>query len=401
MTTGVGGSTAVIELEAIKPFASRVARIGKDEREARIAHLRELMRSRGDDAALLTAGSNLRYFAGVPWGQTERFVGLVISQTSAVAICPKFEDSALAPVLQIDADCRYWEEHEDPNALAATILSELGAKTAAIDPNCPLWLYERIRAAASGVSVRNAEPLTTPLRARKSENELALLREAKQMTLAVHAAAARILHEGMKASEVRAFIDNAHRAIGADGGNTFCAVQFGEGTSHPHGVPGDPALKDGDVVLIDTGCSVDGYQSDITRTYAFGEPNEKVQRIWDIEKEAQQAAFDVAKPGVKCGDVDRAARRVLDGHGLGPDYRLPGLPHRTGHGIGLDIHEGPYLVLSDDTPLAPGMCFSNEPMIVVPGEFGVRLEDHFYMTDEGAVWFTEPQHSYTEPFAKC
>ncbi|WDI30124.1 Xaa-Pro peptidase family protein [Hyphococcus flavus] len=399
MNNGVGGSTVSAELETISPFASRVARIGKAEREDRIVRLRQLMRNRGDDAVILTAGSNLRYFSGVPWGQTERFVGLVISQTEAVAICPKFEDSALEPVLQIDADCRYWEEHEDPNALAASILSRLGANAVAVDPNCPLWLYERIREAASGVRLSNAEPLTTSMRSRKSEAELALVREAMQMTLKVHASAARVLRDGMKASEIRTFIDNAHRAIGADGGSTFCAVQFGEGTSHPHGKPGDPSLKDGDVVLIDTGCSVDGYQSDITRTYAFGEPNSKVRRIWDIEKEAQQAAFDAAKPGVACADVDRASRRVLEAHGLGPDYRLPGLPHRTGHGLGLDIHEGPYLVLSDKTPLASGMCFSNEPMIVVPGEFGVRLEDHFYMTDEGAVWFTEPQHSYTEPFA--
>ncbi|MEM9619255.1 MAG: Xaa-Pro peptidase family protein [Pseudomonadota bacterium] len=398
MGNGVGGSSTTVELQAIKPPVSRVSRIGKAEREARIAQLREKMRSRSDDAVLLTAGANLRYFAGVPWGQTERFVGLILSASDAVMICPKFEDSALAPVLQVDADCRYWEEDEDPNALVAEVLASMSVKTVAIDPNCPLWLYDRIRDSAVGVAVRNAEPITTAMRARKSPLELALLREAKQMTLAVHWHAARILHDGIRASEVRSFIDSAHRAIGADGGNTFCAVQFGEGTSHPHGVPGDPALKDGDVVLIDTGCSVDGYQSDITRTYAFGAPDENVQRIWNIEKEAQQAAFDAAKPGVKCGDVDRAARRVLEAYDMGPDYRLPGLPHRTGHGIGLDIHEGPYLVRSDETPLASGMCFSNEPMIVVPGEFGVRLEDHFYMTEEGAVWFTEPQHSYTEPF---
>ncbi len=395
---GVGGSRSHDELLTINPPASRVARIGKQEREARIEKLREQMRIRGDDGVLVTAGSNLRYFAGVPWGQSERLVALIVSAHKAVIICPKFEDSSLAAVLQIDAECQYWEEDEDPNALVATVLAGIGAKTLAVDPNAPLWLYDRIREAARGVEIRNAGPMTTAQRARKSVTELALLSEAKQMTLAVHRHTARILHEGICASEVRSFIDNAHRAIGADAGSTFCAVQFGEGTSHPHGVPGDPALKDGDLVLIDTGCSVDGYQSDITRCYAFGSPNEDVQRIWNIEKEAQQAAFDAAKPGVPCGDVDRAARRVLESYHLGPDYRLPGLPHRTGHGIGLDIHEGPYLVRSDETPLASGMCFSNEPMIVVPGEFGVRLEDHFYMTDEGAVWFTEPQHSYTDPF---
>ncbi len=398
MSNSVGGSNPETELAALSPPESRAARIDKVERETRIARLRDGMREQGIDAVFLVAGSNLRYFAGVPWGLTERLVGIAITDTDAVAICPKFEDSALAPVLQIDASCRYWEEDEDPNALAADVFGDLGVKVAALDPNCPLWLYERLKNAGPAISFRNAEPLTTALRARKSNAELALLSEAKKMTLEVHRRAARILREGIRASEVRAFIDNAHRAIGADGGNTFCAVQFGEGTAHPHGVPGDPALAEGDVVLIDTGCTVDGYNSDITRTYAFGAPSDEAQRVWDIEKEAQQAAFDAAKPGVTCGDVDRAARRVLETHGLGPGYRLPGLPHRTGHGIGLDIHEGPYLMLADKTPLAQGMCFSNEPMVVVPGEFGIRLEDHFFMTDDGAEWFTEPQSSFTEPF---
>jgi len=398
MENSVGGSTIAQELRSIEPPPERAPRIGRDERNERIARLRQNMRARGVDAVILTAGSNLLYFAGPPWRQSERFVGLVVSKKNVVAICPKFEETGLAAVLQLEADCRYWEEDEDPSRSAAAILSEISAKVAAVDPNCPLWLYDRIQRAAPNVFFRNAQALTSPLRARKSAAEIALLSEAKQMTLEAHRRAARILREGMRASEVRAFIDSAHRAIGADDGSTFCAVQFGKGTSHPHGVPGDPALKEGDVVLIDTGCSLDGYQSDITRTYAFGAPSNKVQRIWDIEKEAQQAAFDAAQPGARCGDVDLAARRVLEAHGLGPGYELPGLPHRTGHGIGLDIHEGPYLMCADDTPLAPGMCFSNEPMIVVPGEFGVRLEDHFYMTEAGPVWFTQPQHSYTDPF---
>ncbi len=145
--------------------------------------------------------------------------------------------------------------------------------------------------------------------------------------------------------------------------------------------------------MIDTGCKVHGYLSDITRTYCFGEPTDKQRALWESEKRAQLAAFNAAKVGVPCGDVDKAARDSLAKDGLGPDYNLPGLPHRTGHGIGMDIHEWPYLVKDNPHPLAPGMCFSNEPMIVVPNEFGIRLEDHFYMTDEGPVWFTEPSES--------
>jgi Xaa-Pro dipeptidase len=176
-------------------------------------------------------------------------------------------------------------------------------------------------------------------------------------------------------------------------------VQFGTATAYPHGLPGDQQLEEGQLVLIDTGCTVHGYHSDITRTYAFGAVDDEIRTLWALEKEAQAAAFDAVEPGAPCESVDAAARRVLERAGLGPDYRLPGLPHRTGHGIGLAIHEPAYLVRGDRTPLAPGMCFSNEPMIVVPERFGIRLEDHMYVTETGAAWFTEPQHSIDRPFA--
>jgi Xaa-Pro dipeptidase len=196
---------------------------------------------------------------------------------------------------------------------------------------------------------------------------------------------------------VKRFIDDAHRALGAPG-YTFCAVQFGTATAFPHGLPGDQALADDQLVLVDTGCAIHGYQSDITRTYAFGRVGDDIRATWALEKEAQAAAFAAVRPGVPCEAVDAAARAVLERAGLGPDYRLPGLPHRTGHGIGLSIHEPAYLVRGDTTPLAPGMCFSNEPMIVVPERYGIRLEDHFYVTEDGAAWFTEPQPSIDRPF---
>ena len=196
------------------------------------------------------------------------------------------------------------------------------------------------------------------------------------------------------------YIDSEHRALGGSG-NTFCIVSFGEDTSLPHGGETDRALGEGDVVLIDTGTQIDGYNSDITRTYVFGEATADVRRVWDAEKEAQAAAFDAAKLGAPCEAPDYAARAVLQKHGFGPDYHLPGLPHRTGHGIGLDVHEAPNLCRGDVTPLAAGMCFSNEPMVVVPGKFGVRHEDHFYMTDKGARWFTQPAASLDDPFANA
>jgi Xaa-Pro dipeptidase len=181
-------------------------------------------------------------------------------------------------------------------------------------------------------------------------------------------------------------------------GSYFCIVLFGPATAFPHGVKDPQVLKTGDMVLIDTGCQVEGYISDITRTYVFGEPTPRQREVWNAEKAAQAAALAAAMPGVPCREVDIAARKSLAASGFGPQYQLPGLPHRTGHGIGLDIHEWPYLVGSDSTPLAEGMCFSNEPMICVPGEFGIRLEDHFYMTADGPRWFTEPSHSVDDPF---
>jgi Xaa-Pro dipeptidase len=218
------------------------------------------------------------------------------------------------------------------------------------------------------------------------------------MTLEVHKAAAQILRPGISTAEVTAFIDRAHRAVGAPAGSYFCIVLFGEDTAYPHGVANPKVLEDGDMVLIDTGCQLEGYNSDITRSYVFGDPTERQREIWNLEKTAQAAAFAAARPGASCGSVDDAARKILEAAGLGPDYALPGLPHRTGHGIGLDIHEWPYLVRGNDTPLATGMCFSNEPMICIPGEFGIRHEDHFYMTDDGPQWFTEPAHSVDDPF---
>jgi Xaa-Pro dipeptidase len=223
------------------------------------------------------------------------------------------------------------------------------------------------------------------------------MQRAKDMTMAVHVAAASILYEGITTVEVEEFIERAHRKVGASG-SYFCIVLFGEATAYPHGVSYVQTLKPGDMVLIDTGCKLKNYVSDITRTYVFGPISERQRSVWNTEKAAQRAAFDAAQLGVPCADVDRAARSTLEADGYGPGYKLPGLPHRTGHGIGLDIHEGPYLVDGDTTPLDVGMCFSNEPMICIPGEFGIRHEDHFYMSEHGPVWFSQPAHSIDDPF---
>ncbi len=392
----IGGSNAQAQLAEIRPLGVSAPPIGSEERLARIAKARHLMDRIGADALLVNAGASLRYFAGVPWGATERLVAMLVPASGdPVVICPRFELGSLEADLAIPADFRLWEEDEDPYALVAGLVS--AGSTLALDPMLPFQMAERLRGAAPSLRLIDGAPVIDGCRMYKSPVEIALMQQAKTMTLEVHRRAAAILHEGISNREVVRFIDEAHRAIGASG-STFCIVQFGLGTAYPHGLPGERRLKEGELVLIDTGCSVDGYNSDITRTYAFGQVGDEERSMWALEKEAQAAAFDAAIPGATCESVDAAARRVLERAGLGPDYRLPGLPHRTGHGIGLSIHEAAYLVRGDKTPLAEGMCFSNEPMIVVPDRFGIRLEDHFHMTAEGARWFTQPQVSIDRPF---
>jgi Xaa-Pro dipeptidase len=395
----IGGSTIEAELAAIRPWADRPPAITLAERLARLERARALMVDAGADALLVGAGLSLSYFTGIGWGMIERLVAMVLTPRGRpFIICPAFEQGSLEAILGMDAELRLWEEHESPSTLVAAVLREAGCSRLAIDPALPFGMAERLRLAAPSASILDATPIIDGCRAIKSDAELALMRQAKQMTLEVQRRAARVLAPGIRASEVHRFIDQAHKAIGS-AGNTFCIVQFGVSTAFPHGLPGDDVLCEGDMVLIDTGCAVQGYNSDITRSYVFGKADDEQRRIWDVEAEAQLAAFDAARPGVPCAAIDAAARAVLERHGLGPDYRLPGLPHRTGHGIGMAIHEAPYLVRGDDTPLAPGMCFSNEPMIVVPGQFGIRLEDHFHVAEMGARWFTDPSPSIDQPFA--
>jgi Xaa-Pro dipeptidase len=397
MTNGIGGSTAQAELADLKPWADPAPPISVQERQTRLARARELMAQIGADALIIGAGASLRYFTGVGWNATERLVAMILPREGAPRmICPRFELGSLEASLGIDAEMFLWEEHESPYALTAHALD--GARTLAIDPALPFFVFDGIRKAAPALELLDGAPVVDGCRMIKSPAELALMSQAKAMTLEVHRRAAKILRVGITTGEVRRFIDQAHRALGADDGSSFCAVQFGVASAYPHGLPGEQSLAEGEIVLIDTGCRVQGYNSDITRTYVFGEASPEQKRVWDLEKEAQAAAFAAVKPGVPCEEIDAVARRVLAAAGFSPNYDLPGLPHRTGHGIGLSIHEAPYLVRGDQTPLAPGMCFSNEPMIVIPDSFGVRLEDHFHVTADGAAWFTKPQPSLEKPF---
>lgn len=399
MSNGIGGSSAEKELANIQPWQQRALPIQASERQQRMARARQTMSNLAVDMLVVNAGASLRYFTGLPWGASERMVALLLPQQgNPILVCPEFERGSVMAGLAIEAEIQTWQEHDNPYALVASLMRSSQARHVAIDPQAPFFLTEGLRQSVSSVTLLSASEIIDSARMIKSSNELALIQQAMSMTLDVHQRAARILAPGITTGEVKRFIDQAHRALGADAGSYFCAVQFAQASAYPHGVPGEQSLADGDIVLIDTGCQVDGYHSDITRTYVFGKPTRLQTDVWQLEKRAQQAAFDAVRPGVACEAVDAAARAVLVEAGYGPDYQLPGLPHRTGHGLGLSIHEPAYLVRGDTTPLAPGMCFSNEPMIVLPDQFGIRLEDHFYVTEKGAQWFTQPSPAIDAPF---
>ncbi len=398
---GIATHTKEQALSVLTDMTQHMQPITADEHIERIARAQAYMQANNIDAIYLNAGTNLTYFTGMRWYASERMVGAILpAKGDFEFIAPYFEIGSLNGFKVIDGPINGWQEHECPYALFADTLTKMGLSetaTIGIDESAQFFIFDGIRQAQPQLNLINAKAVTAHCRMQKSASELALIQGTMNMTLAVHKATASILHEGITTTEVEAFIKQAHQKVGAPG-NYFCIVLFGLATSFPHGVKDPQVLKKGDMVLIDTGCQMHGYLSDITRTYVFGEATERQRQFWQYEKNAQQAAFNAAKIGQACETVDAAARGYLASQGLGPEYQTPGCPHRTGHGIGLDIHEWPYLVGGNKTPLAPGMCFSNEPMLVVPGEFGIRLEDHFYMTEQGPKWFTEPSHSIDDPF---
>lgn len=400
-TIGIGTQTPEQALGSLSNMTNGLRPIQAEEHLARIAKAQAYMHANNIDAIYLNAGSNLTYFTGMKWYASERMVGAILPASGDVQyIAPYFEIGTLNGFKVIEGPIHGWQEHESPYVLFVTILNQLAISdtaTIGIDESAQFFIFDGINKAQTGLKLINAKEVTAHCRMHKSDSEIALMQGAMNMTLAVHQATASMLYEGISTTEVEAFIKQAHQKVGAPG-NYFCIVLFGVATSFPHGVKDAQVLKKGDMVLIDTGCKVHDYLSDITRTYVFGEPTTRQRQFWEMEKAAQIAAFDAAQIGVPCEAVDGAARDYLASQGLGPEYQTPGCPHRTGHGIGLDIHEWPYLVGGNKTPLATGMCFSNEPMLVIPDEFGIRLEDHFYMTDSGPRWFTEPSNSIDNPF---
>jgi Xaa-Pro dipeptidase len=388
-------------IRALKPMTDGIVRITDDERRARIERARRLMAENRLDAIYLEGGSSLFYFTGVRWGLSERpFVAVIPAKGDVAWICPGFEEARARELVKApSADVRTWQEDESPYRLVAQALKDRGvsAGRVGVEERLRFFIFNGVKKEAPSIDYISADPISAGCRMIKSPAEIALMQRANDMTIAAYKAGLATLREGMTQDELRNNILAAYRAIGATGG--VVAVSFGEYTAFPHGSITPQKLREGDVVQIDDGCNVDGYQSDITRTVVFGKPTKRQTDVWNLEHRAQAAAFAAAQPGAPCEVVDAAARKVITDAGFGPGYKVPGLPHRTGHGIGLDGHEWTNFVKGNTTPLAPGMCFSDEPMIAIYGEFGIRLEDCLYITENGPKFFSEPSPSIDRPFA--
>lgn len=401
MTIGVGGVTQAEALDRLSDMTGDAVPISKEQFQNRLGRLQQLMVEHQVEAIYLHAGTNLYYFTGLRWNPSERMVAAVVPAKGEIHyIAPFFEINTLQDYWMIEAEIHGWQEHEDPYELFGKVLKQMGVATGKVllDESTPFFTASGLTKANPEIQFDLAQPLTQSLRARKDATEIALIKRAHEMTMEVHKAAASILAPGISTTEVAEFIDKAHRKVGAPAGSYFCIVLFGVATSFPHGVKEPQTLSDNQWVLIDTGCVLHGYISDTTRSFCFGEPTEEHRAAFDAEKRAELAAFSAAKLGQPCEVADAAARESLIASGYGPDYQLPGCPHRTGHGCGLDIHEAPNLVRGEKTILDVGMVFSSEPMLVIPEKFGVRLEDHFVMTENGPQWLTEPCHSVEDPF---
>jgi Xaa-Pro dipeptidase len=383
----------------LAPMTGKAVPIGVAEREARIARAQKLMRDQGLSAILIEPGASLVYFTGVRWGRSERLTGAVIPAEGKIGVfTPFFEEPSVRESLAVPADLRTWNEHEDPLRLVGAWLKErrLGSGTIGVEETVRYFAADGLQRALPQARIRSAASVVRALRMIKSPAEIALMQLASDITIAAYRHTYRRIERGMTPAHIGAIMNQATTALG--GRPEFALILLGEASAYPHGTGKPQAVKEGEVVLMDCGCTVQGYQSDISRTFVFGEPTKRQRRVWNHMHRGQQIAFDTARVGVPAGKVDDAVRAYYEKIGYGPGYKLPGLSHRTGHGIGLEGHEPINLVRGERTPLAPGMCFSDEPGLYIPREFGIRLEDCIYMTERGPRWFSTPPPSIDQPF---
>ena len=405
-TIALGQKGVATEERAVKArvtgltsITSSAQPITAQERNARTAKVQGLMQEKKIAALLVESGSALEYFTGVRWHQSERVTAAVIpAEGETVIVTPYFEEPSIREMLQTSRDVRPWKEDENPFELIARVVNERahGDGPLAVDAYTRFFVVDQVtKAAGNKRSVVPGAPLVRACRMVKSPAELALLQVANNVTIT----ALRYVHDhvesGMSMSEVEKMMADATGALGGE--SDFCLVLINEASAYPHGSRQPQKVRKGSVILMDCGCTVHGYQSDISRTWVFGEPTARQRQVWNLVKRGQELALQTAKIGIPVGSIDAAVRDLYEQQGWSKDYGLPGLSHRTGHGIGLDGHENPYLVRNDTTPLEAGMCFSDEPGIYIPGEFGIRLEDCWYMTDSGPKLFTPLAKSIDDP----
>jgi Xaa-Pro dipeptidase len=407
--SGAGAFAAASTLPLSRVFA-RVAAdlspiplpppISQAERLQRIATARQLMQRNGIGAVIVESGSSLDYLTGVEWHRSERLTAAVIPAIGdPIIVTPFFERPSVAETLAIPAEIRTWNEDEEPLKLVADFLRERGVAGEPIgfEETDRYFIVDRLGQQLPGLKSVSANPVVRALRLLKSPAELALMQCANDITIHAMRHVAEGTRPGMTPQDFGTAIDAATAAIG--GSPEFSLVLIDEASAQPHGSRKPQVVRPGSTILFDCGCTVHGYQSDISRTFVFGSaPTAEQRKVWNQVHEGQQIAIRAAKIGAPCGSVDDAVRAAYTSWGYGPGYKLPGLSHRTGHGIGMDGHEPAYLVHGDMTPLAAGMCFSDEPGIYIPGKFGVRLEDCWYMTNSGPKFFTQPPPSIDQPF---
>jgi Xaa-Pro dipeptidase len=381
-------------------MADDVVPISLSEREARIAKAQRLLTEQKTEALVLESGTSLEYFTGISWWPSERtMVAIIPAKGEIVYVCPSFEEDRFREQISIGKKVFVWQEDESPYKVIATVFKESGiiSGAIAIEERLRFFIVDGIKKEAPHLEYVSGDSVTIPCRIIKSPAELKLMQKANDITLAAIKSSAAKLKEGMSQAELSNLIMNAQTELG--GNADFALCLFGKSSAFPHGTKQPQLLKKGDIVLMDCGCTVQGYNSDITRTIVFGaEPTKRQEEIWNLEKQAQAAGFAAAKIGATCESVDAASRKVITDAGFGPGYKLPGLPHRTGHGIGMDGHEWGNIVKGNKKVLEPGMCFSIEPTISIIGEFGIRFEDCVYMTENGPKWFSQPSKSIYEPF---
>jgi Xaa-Pro dipeptidase len=371
-----------------------------EERKQRIAKAQSIMEKEKIDAIFLEGTVSCFYFTGMRWGQSERTFGVVIPAKGPIAyVCPKFEEDRAMELLNpvFGDEVRCWEEHESPYALIFNIIKDRGTKYKKIgmEERVRFFIADGVKKLATGFEIVDATPVTAGCRMYKTKAELDLMQYSSDVTIKAYQAAFATIRPDMSQSEFSGNISAAFRKLGYSGG---ASVQVGKYSALPHGSITPQVIREGDIVMVDGGTSVEGYASDITRTIVVGKPTQRQIDVWNIELEAQNAAFAAIKIGAPCEVVDAAARAVIEKAGFKTNYKLPGLPHRTGHGIGLEGHEWTNFVKGNKTPMAVGMCFSNEPTISIPGEFGIRLEDCLYIAEDGPHYFSKQSISIEQPF---